>query len=689
MIEEGTATTLTPFFAPRGIAVVGASDGHERAGARALFNLPHFGYPGAVYPVTRSHSELLGYPCYASVLDVPDPVDLAVICVSAERTPQALREVGERGIRAAVVFAAGFGGDSEAGQRLQRELVAAQRESGVRVIGPNTIGIRVVQAGVFATFAHDIEGGVTPGNVAMIAQSGGLGVYFGSAYLRRREVGTRYLVDTGNELDVGSADVLEYIAQDPNVSCVGLILEGSHDGRRLAAAVRTSVEAGKPVVFLKTGRSAASATHVASHTGALAGSTQLFEAALREAGAEVVDDEVALVDALTIHDAGKAPSGRRLGVVTPSGGYAILTIDAAERFGMELPEPARPPTSEQQDHLRSGTLANPYDYTSIGAAGEQTLKTSIEWMLGQPNVDAVLLWQAYSLLLEDRRQQLEDALTAVLPSVDKPLFGCGITTPEFEVRLRELGVLWFEEPTRLVRAVSIVAPRGSRSEAVDTESPDATTVVAGARARELLRGIEHVTTVEVASAEEAVSRCREWGRAVLKVESDRFPHKTELGLVTGPVDAAAAAEAFETLVAARLACGDTMAAIVAQPFERGAELALGAYLDPTFGPAVMVASGGIFLEVMRDVVFAVAPVDEDHARRLILSLRGAPLLVGERGRPPADVDAAARALVALSEFIAEAGGRFQSVDVNPLKVRRKGRGAVAVDALLVPASGGA
>ncbi|WP_249019451.1 acetate--CoA ligase family protein [Conexibacter sp. S30A1] len=665
---------------------MGASSEPERVGTRALRNLPHFGYEGRVYPVNPRAEELLGYACYRSVADVPDPVDLAVICVASERVPGALRECGARGIPAAVVFASGFGPGTAESQRLQSELTAAHRASGVRVLGPNTIGTRLVQTGVFATFAHDVEGGVTPGSVAIIAQSGGLGVYFGSAFLRRYGVGTRYLVDTGNELDVSAAEVLEYVAEDDEVSSIGLILEGARDGRRLMRAVAVAVAAGKPVVFLKTGRSEAASAQVVSHTGAVAGNAELFDRALTTAGAHVARDESEFVDALRIFDAGVAPKGRRIGAVTPSGGYAILTIDAADRYGLGLPHPAIPPTPEQESALASGALTNPFDYTSISAAGPETLGAAIAWISGQPNVDAVLVWQAYSLIQAERRAQFEEAIVAASPS-RMPIFGCGITSPEFEARLRELGVLWFEEPTRLVRALSVAAP-SPKSEPWLRPGPTtgrgAGAVVVGEAARRLLTGIEHAEAFPVFHPQAAVSVAERLGPVMLKVESGTHAHKTEVGLVEGPLDAAHVAQAYAALVDARARAGADDSPVVVQAFESGVELALGGYQDPVFGASVMVAAGGIYLEVLRDIAVAVAPVSEAQARELILSLRMSPLLLGARGRPPADLDAAARALVALSEFMADASGRWSSVDINPLIVRDTGQGAVAVDVLLVP-----
>lgn len=677
-------------LAPRSVAVIGASVDQGRVGGRALNILRSFGYAGAVYAVNPKETAIGDVPCVASIADLPEPVDLAIICLRAAQIPDALRECGRRGVASAVVFADGFA-DAALRADLEQALADARAQSGLRILGPNTIGFRVVDTGLFATFAADVETGVQVGSVAMIGQSGGLSVYFGSAFLRRRGVGSKYVIDTGNEFDVDAAECLDRIAEDADVSCVALILEGCRDGRALVRAAAKAIANGKTVVCLKTGRSKAGLHQVASHTGALAGSVALFETALRDVGVRIARDETELMDAVVIASAGKAPRGRRVGVVTPSGGFAILTLDAAEQFGMEVPEPATPPSDAQRSKLAFGSFANPLDYSATMSAGAGAMETALGWMASQPNIDAVILWQAHSILREDRQRGLYPALKDLVASTDKPIFLCGLTTPKFEQRLREIGVLSFEEPTRLVRALGIAAPAGEPAR--EEDAPEATeasprATLGGERARTILGdlpGLPHVASYPVASLQAALDRQKQLnGRVVLKVESDRFPHKSDLGLVQGPVDAADLAFAFGRIEAARRACGADDVPIVMQPFERGFELALGAYIDPAFGPSVMVASGGIFLEIVADTAFAPAPITQQQARRLILKLRGAPIMLGARGQRVADIDAAAAALADLSQFISRSADAYQEIDINPLIVREKGKGVVAVDALLVP-----
>ena len=681
-----TPQGLAAFFAPRSVAVIGASADRSRAGGRVLQTLAMAGYPGRVIPVNPNQTQINDLPCHPSILAVPEPVDLVAICVPADRVPDIIRECGQAGVRGAVVFADGFR-DAALRAALGDALAEARTKSGLRMIGPNTIGIRHSESRAYVTFSSATESELMPGPIATIAQSGGMSGVLGVTQLRRRGLGPRCVIDTGNEFDVDVADCIDHVAEDPGTTCISVLAEGARDGRRLADAIRHATARGKHVVFLKTGRSTAALEQVASHTGALAGRAELFDAAMRDAGACVVRDEMELMDAVVLHGFNRVPKGRRLGAVTPSGGYAILAVDAAEQFGMQFPPPVIAPTSEQRDQVKLGTFDNPFDMSSTISSGPRGLETSLHWMASQPNIDAILLWQAAILDNPGPQPRVYEALADLVAQTDKPVFGCGLTTPDFEARLRELGVLWFEEPTRLVRALGVVAPAVAARD-VQAVAVTHRRVVTGARARDVLAdlpGLPHVPTVAIADAAAAQRAMQALGadRVILKVESEHIAHKTEFGLVSGPIASAEIARTFAELDAARERAADPSASIVLQPFERGVELALGAYLDPAFGPSVMVALGGIYLEILRDAQFAPAPVTEQQARDMVLRLKAADILRGARGRKPTDVDAVARAIAALSRFIVDHADRYAEIDINPLIVREAGKGVVAVDALLV------
>jgi acyl-CoA synthetase (NDP forming) len=337
--------------------------------------------------------------------------------------------------------------------------------------------------------------------------------------------------------------------------------------------------------------------------------------------------------------------------------------------------------------VKLGVFGNPFDMSSTISSGPRGLETSLLWMASQPNVDAILLWQASILDTPAAQPRVLAALTELVKRTDKPIFCCGLSTPEIQAKLREIGVLWFDEPTRLVRALSVVAPAGPSEAAIaaPTHAASHRKVISGAAARAVLRDLSHVPSVEVADAAAALKAMADLGadKVVLKVESEHIAHKTELGLVSAPLGASDVPAEVTRLLAIRAMTEDPSAPIILQPFVKGTELALGAFTDPVFGPCVMVALGGIFLEVVRDTVFAPAPVTDAEARAMVLRLKAVVVLQGARGRPPADIDAVARALAALSRFIDENASTYAEIDINPLIVRPEGQGAVAVDALLV------
>ena len=680
---------LAALFAPTSIAVVGASADSGRVGGRTLELLQEFGYAGDVYPISRQGGEMFGWQTHARIADVNAPIDLAVLCVNQDNVLQAARECAEAGVRALVIYSTFTGDDAE--QQLD-ELLKIARSHSMRILGPNTVGSRgVVHDGVFATFSHDVEAGITPGSVAILAQSGGLGTYFGSSYLRRVGAGSRYVVDTGSEVDIGVTELIDYVSRDPEVSCIGVIIEGSRDGRALVASIADSVARGVPVVVYKTGRTEAAVAGIQSHTGAIAGDAQLFESSARDVGAVVAQDERDFVDAVRLLDSGIRPKGRRVGILTPSGGFGIIATDAASAEALDLPAPVVPPTPEELAYLESGDLVNPYDFTSRTGSAPDVLKYSSHWMSRQ-EVDILVIWQAHLLYLEAYRERLLDAIASLRTVSHIPVIVCGIAPEELDKDLAQYGVIRMEEPTRMMRAIGLVAPPAHDSPPVESESENQdvgkaantpSNAMIGEEGRNALSFVSHVETVRVDSAAEALelATARSWTKILFKVESNDAPHKSELGLVVGPLSLSGAHESFSQISAARDAA-KLDSPVVMQPCLHGTEIALGAFRDPMMGPSVLVALGGIHIEILKDFASAAAPVSRKKAHELIRSLKSRDILFGARGMPFADVDALVDVIVGLSEYIMREDD-WQSIDLNPVFVGARGDGVIAADALIV------
>jgi acyl-CoA synthetase (NDP forming) len=666
------------------VAVVGATPEYGKRGGRILGYLERY-FRGSIYRVNPNYSAIRDQPCYASISDVPGTIDVAILCIRAEFVPEIVRECGRCGVGAAMVIAAGFAESGVEGQHLNADLIAAREESGIRILGPNTAGYRVMLSpddALFATHAADPARGYAYGPAAMITQSGGLGIYLGAVQLAQSGVGSRYLIDTGNELDVDIAESLAFIAGDPEVKCIGIAAEGTRDGRQLCEAMRYARAEGKAVVVLKLARNALGARFAQSHTGVLAGRAQLFESELREAGACVARNEQDMIDAMLLHCTDRAPAGRRLGVVATSGGMCVLMLDLAAESGLSVPIPEVPPGPEVLGALPFSHADNPLDIAGYMTAGPLALEHCLSYMSSQPNLDAVVLCQGEMGGAEF--STVERAVNATT----KPIFYLGAHNPTYAKKLFDIGVLQFTMPSRFTAALRTATdglPVGALASPLAHHRGDVLT--ATARFVRLLPEYAALMTVRswpITSAADAVQRQEHEGAPiVLKVESDLIAHKSELQLVSPPVSGADVEPAYDRLLQARGRSPDPAAQVVAQPYVSGFELAIGAYRDPAFGPTVMVATGGIYLEVLDDAVFAVAPVDEERATQMLRKLRGYPLLNGARGRAVRDVPAAARAIAALSRVIAEHDD-FESIDLNPVIVLKDGEGAVLVDALALP-----
>lgn len=682
---------LDALFEPRGVVVVGASPHRSRAGGRVIRHLVDAGYQGTVWGVNPKYRVIAGRKAFPRVRDVPDGVDLAVICVPAEHVLSVLDDCAERGIRAAVLHADGFGRSWTSGPGLVLE--QARVRCALRILGPNTNGLRIATSGMFADASTGLA--VDPNvasSVAVVTQSGGLATYFGWSFLQKRGVGTKYLIDSGNEIDVDASDCIEYVSNDPDINAIGLILESLKDGRRLAEATRIAVDRGKTVVVLHVATGTASRRAAATHSGAVAGRVDVFRQVMTDAGAKVCHGTRQFADALAISGAGRMPAGRRLGVVSTSGGFGVLAADIAERSGLVLPELAEEPSEEFKVEFPNATFANPFDMAPQHRRPTSTMARGIGFLARQPNIDMVLSWQHHVLLNPRRSPGVVAGLVAAARRCGKPLFVCGATTADIRAELwRRGGIMSFDSPDDAVQALGLLvggefggetteaAPNGAPPVEV---APDPSRVVVGDEAHAAMKGsgIEFVRSEPVDSAAEARALARGAGSIMLKLQVPGQAHKTELGHVLGPLPPDEIAAAFDRLRADQEEQPDGV--IVAEPYVEGVELAIGSVQDPSFGRLVMAGAGGQLVELLADVGFAAAPTTEAAARAMLTRLRIYPLLTGHRGRPAADVDALVAAIVSLSQWISRPDFDFDEVDLNPVIVRPAGRGAVAVDCAL-------
>ena len=693
---------LDAILRPRSIAIIGASQDATKIGGRPVQLLQRFGFPGVIYPVNPRAAEVQGLPAYASVEALPEAPDLAIIAVAAEQAGAALEACAARGTRAAVVFSSGFAELGAEGEAAQAALGAIATRTGMRILGPNCLGAVSVAERSIATFSIVLEGALPPpGPLGIASQSGNLGSYT-MLLARERNIGVSRFLTTGNECDVDIADAIAFLAQDEATKVVLAVLETCRDAPRLVRALEMAREAGKPVVVLKIGRTEAGQAAAASHTGALAGSDAVFDAVFARTGAVRVGSVEALLDlghaAAVCADA--LPRGRRTMVLTASGGFGVLLADAATEVGLALPAPEAATQQRILSVVPFASARNPVDATAQMGARPEILVEILGALLADPNCDALLLQLASSLYVPRLRGVFLPALRAMRAQYPDKVLMLSVHGPADAVaELTALGIPVVDgvgaSTATLAGLCALAEARRTPMAPVVTAPPAPLLNVAALRteaaAKQALAaaGVPVLPERVVQSAAEAAAAAAEFGfPVVLKIVSPDLPHKTEVGgVVLNLADAPAVLAAHAAMLAQVRAAAPQarLEGVLVTPMLRGGvELILGSKQDPVFGPVVLVGLGGIFAEVLQDVAVRPAPVDEAGALAMLRSLRAFPVLDGARGRPKADVAAAARAVAALSRFAVQQAAGVAEVDINPLVVREAGQGAVALDALIIP-----
>lgn len=693
-------STLDALIAPTSIAVIGASDDPTRIGGRPLGYMIKAGYAGPLWPVNPRRETVQGLPAFADVASLPGAPDAAIVAVPAPLVADTLEQLADKGTRGAVVFSSGFAEMGEEGAAMQQRIREVARAGGIRVLGPNCLGIFNARCDWLATFSSSVDHQPPkPGPVSIASQSGAYGSHV-FHLMRQRGVETGIWITTGNEADVDVADAIAYLAADPETKVIVAYAEGIRDGDATRAALAQAAEAGKPVIFQKVGRSEIGAAAAASHTAALAGSDRVYDALFAQYGVMRVDTTDEMIDAAYICARGRFPDGNAIGLMTISGGVGVQMADAAIDMGLDVREMPAATQKTLKELLPFAAVRNPVDITAQAFNDLSLITTNMRLMLEEGGYDVVV---AFFTMIAASRYIADDLIKTLQDTrerfPDKSIILSLIAPPEIVRHYEEGGYPVFEDPTRAVAAAAALTRFGRffARKLVD----DVPAVPAGApavpaaqlgehEASDLLAawGVPFVERRLVASGAEAAEAVAALGgKAVLKIASPDILHKTEVGGVMVGVTADAAAAAYDALTARVTAAKPTASidgVIVAAVAPDGVEAVIGVQNDPTFGPVVMVGLGGVLVEVLEDVSFRLAPFGVAEAKRMIAELKGAKIFDGVRGAPPADVEALAKLLATVSVFAAEQGAAVESVDLNPVRVLPVGQGCVALDALIVP-----
>ena len=703
---RGSGTlTLAPFFAPKSVAVIGASRDPSKIGGSVLANLKAAGFEGRVIPVNPGAVTVQGLAAVPSLRDLEEGVDLAVIAVPPADVLPALKDCVAKRVGGAVVISAGFREIGGEGQTREAELRAWLRGQPIRVLGPNCLGWIRPGRRLNVTFAPGMP---RPGRIAFISHSGALAVAI-LDWSRERPMGFSLFASLGNQADLTETDVLEAVAEDPETQVIAAYLEGVADGRRFFETLR-AVTAKKPVVILKAGRSVEAARAVASHTGALAGSDRAFEAAVKQAGGVRVPSVEALFDLAHALERQPIPKGRRLAVVTNGGGLGIVATDAARDSGLVVPSLGPDVEAELRAVLpRTASVANPVDL--VGDADAARFHDALHVLGRAHGVDV-------SLVLLTAQAATDSAMVArAIASATRgwtiPIVAAFVGGPRVApgaAALEEAGIPAYPFPERAVAAIGGMTRVGEARRERPAEAPVTVDRDSARRHLAALRETraERLGLLDLQSAlaaygirvaearlsttpEDAAAVAAEIGFPVaLKIASPDITHKTDIGGVRlGLGSAAAVADAARAMMdRARRECPQAhIEGVLLQPMApRGKELLLGVVRDPQFGPLVVVGFGGIYVEVLDDTAARLAPITPAEAREMLEELRMAPVLHGVRGEPPVDIPALAGTISRFSSLAVDASD-LREIELNPLMVSADVVIAVDARATLMPIHG--
>ncbi|WP_258127649.1 acetate--CoA ligase family protein [Achromobacter anxifer] len=690
--------SLDPLLNPRSIAMIGASANAGRIGGMPLELLTRFGYAGGIYPVNPKYQEVFGRRCWPDIESVPEPVDLAVLAIAAADVTPMLRRCHAKGVRAAIVYAAGFAEAGGEGVRLQDELEAFVAESGMAVAGPNCMGFANLNTQAHTAFASVFKTApaqTAPGKVSLLTQSGNVcaAVY---AIARRLDLPFSHFINTGNEACLDFSQYLEYLAADPQTEIVLGYIEQLRDGERFKRACRELERQGKLLIALKAGTTDKGAQAVQSHTSALAGDRRVYGAAFRQLNVIEATDFAQMAQLASLATLRHRTAGKRVAVLTMSGALGAILADKFIGAGLDLPD--LPP--DLQAVLRGGIpdygmVGNPVDVTGNVVNDPDFVRTVLEALATTDAIDAVIVYAPGYML-----DRMADALADVSRRHPRLFVAIDTGLAQSRAALREAEVAVFED---LGLAVAALAPyllwceaRGAKRIAAVPELaavalPALPCNEADAREYVAAFGLPQARVSPAADADAAVAQARATGYPVaLKILSADIAHKTEAGGVAlNLADEEAVRRAFDEVTrAAAVAQPDArIDGVMVQKMERGvAEIIVGATRDPVFGPVLTVGLGGVLTELYQDTSHRLLPVDEDIALQMLRELKAYALLDGYRGKPRADVAAACRSIVAVGNALLAAPAHAAEIEVNPLLIKEAGQGVAVLDALILPAT---
>ena len=707
--EKKSIETLEPLFNAKSVAILGASENPYKIGHIQLKALIDGKFGGAIYPINPKADVIAGLPCYPSIREITEPVDVAILCVGANQIKDSLVECGRKGVKAAIIFASGFSEVGEEGSEQQRALGEIAKEYGIRIIGPNCVGLVNTMNGFIGTFSpailavpfHDERA------VGYVSQSGAYGVL---TYMAAAQKGLtfNYFVSVGNEMDVEFSDVVEYMIHDDKTKVITGYLEGAKNTEKLRGLAKEALDRKKPIVLMKTGRSEAGSRAASSHTGSLAGSDAIYDAFFKQTGIVRVDDYEDIITFSKLFLSNKLPKGKNTVIITSSGGRGINEADRSESFGLKVIPLSEKTQAEIKQVIPSyGSASNPIDLTAAASVTNPELFIApLKALVEDPEVHNIILtefplgWDSENNYLKEFIEVCKNSDKFVLVTTF-PLEGMSI--PKATKALEENGIPVIPGDLNPIKGLAYLQAYSEHLRKVENQDlqEDVTdtapefshmdqteTTLSESMAAEVLdkQGIPTTKRMVAKTEEEAVRFAEKIGYpVVLKVDSPDIPHKTEAKAICLNIqDEQEVREAFKQIVEnARAYKADARlnGVSVQEMLPEGIEVIIGAIKDAAFGPVIMFGLGGIFVEVFKDVSFRVAPLTRMDAIDMIKEIKGYPVLEGVRGQAGVDIEAIADVLLKVSALVTNEEARIEELDINPLIVYENG--VKAADAMIV------
>ena len=691
-------TTLKEIMSPKSIAIVGASDNKSRIGGRPLANMVEKNFTGEIYPINPNRDTVQGIKAYSSLLDVKDDLDFILVAVPSKIVASVLEEAVIKKAKTALIFSSGFSEIGDEGEVLQNQIKKISQDSGLRVIGPNCLGLFNSANNFFPTFTTTVNRTTPlPGGIAIASQSGAYGSHI-YMVAHERGLGIRYWMTTGNEVDLSVGETIQMMAEDPEVHTIMAYAESVKDGVQFTKALDTARAEKKPVIFMKVGRSEVGAAAANSHTASLAGEDIIYDEVLKAHGAYRVKSTEEMLDVAYATRAKIFPAGKNLGVVTISGGGGVLIADAAADEGLTV----GPMPQDAQDELKElvpfASPMNPVDVTAQFFNDLSIVPKFTDLMLSRGGYDALIgFWTTVPgspILSNPLLASLKQAMKGY---EDKLFINCMVAPEDIVKTYENEGFLCIEDPTRAVVAMSALMFFGEKfnekNVIINFNKNDFSVQIPNKKLNEfdcskILRNarLPIVPSFLIHSAGELSSIFkRDNDKYVMKIVSSDIQHKTDIGgVILNIENINDAQEAYEKILSnvKKNAPEAIIDGVMVSPMIKGGiECILGAKIDPVFGPIVMFGLGGIYAEVMKDISFAEAPLSEKIAEKMIASLKGRDLFYGTRGQLSVDIKSLVKLIVSMSNFIAANSDKVDQIEMNPVLVSEKQ--IIALDALII------